>query len=390
MARNKISIERLTGKDLEELSRKRDKGGVFFSLYVGIRPGRNFVSEANSVISEKVQRIKKAGSYSASAVKRIEKVTKIMKDEIRLLKIPDETRSVAMFCGAEKFGKFYHMPVYIPSKFVIESDFYIHPIVESIESHPKYLVLVLERDKARFFNFFMGEIEKISEIISSEVPQRINAARASWKGLSESNVQSHIRDHENRHLKKVCNETENYFRFGKNGRNYLIIGAHKELVGKYAKMLGEKSKNKLIGSYPITPNYKIEEIKRKSQKVMEEHEKLSEEKLIDEIINGAGNKKNSAVLSIDSVLENLYLHNVETFVLGRNYIVPGYLCPACHYISSYRKICPKNNIGMINVDDLVDEIIEEAIANKIKIKHLLFPHAKFDKFGIGAILKSSK
>jgi len=386
MARRKISIERLTGKDIEELSKKRNGGEVFFSLYVGVKPGRNFVAEANSVISEEVQRIEKNGVYPANIVKKIQKISKKMKDEIKLLRIPGETRTIVMFCGADRFGKFYHVPSYIPSKFVIESDFHIHPLVEAVESHPKYLVLVLERDKARFFDFFLGQIEKISEMISSEVPQRIKSAR----GLMESNVQSHIEDHENQHLKKVCMETENYFRFGKNGHSYLIIGAHREVAEKYSKMLGERSKNKFIGSYPITPNYKIEEIKRKSQKVVEEHERSSEEKLIEGILNGAGKKKNSAVLSLESVLENYHLHNVETFVIGSNYRTAGYVCPKCHYISSYRKICPKNNIGMEQVDDLADEIIEEAVANKIKIKLLLYPNEKFDKFGIGAVLKSSK
>lgn len=386
MVGGKIEIERLTKKDVEELSKKRGKEKIFFSLYVGVRPGKNFVSEANSVISEALQKAKKEGSYSANDVKRMEKIAKKMKDEIRLLRLPGETRSIVMFCGADRFGKFYHIPSYIPSKFVIESDFYIHPLVEAMENYPKYLVLVLERDKARFFNFFLGEIEEMSAIISSEVPQRIKSAR----GLMESNVQSHIEVHENIHLKKVCKETENYFRFGKNGHSYLIIGAHKDLAEKYSKMLGERSKNKFIGSYPITPNYKIEEIKRKSQKVVEEHEKSLEEKLIEAIFNGAGKKKNSAVLSLESVVENHHLHNVDTFVIGRSYTVPGYVCPKCHYVSSYRKICPKNDIEMIKAGDLIDEVIEEAVANKIKIKLLHYSSEKFDKFGIGAILKSSK
>jgi len=386
MARSKISIENISGKDIEDLSRTRDGGEVFFSLYVGVRPGRNFVAEANSVISEEVQRIKKVGSYSSSAMERIEKVSRKMKNEIRLLKIPSGTRSIAMFCGARGFGKFYHMPSYIPSKFVIESDFYIHPIIEAIESHPKYLVVVLERNKARFFNFFLGEIEKISEIISSDVPQRIKAAR----GLRESNVQAHIEEHENAHLKKISKETESYLRFGKNGHSYLIIGSHKELFEKFVKILGDRSKKSLIGSYPITLNYKIDEIKKNSEKIIEEHEKKSEEKLIDEILNNSGDKNNLAVLSIDSVLENFYLHNVETFVIGKTYKEAGYVCPKCHYISSYQKICPNDKIEMEKVDDLVDEVIEEAIANKIKIKHLLFSNEKFDKFGIGAILKTSK
>ncbi|MFA6097730.1 MAG: hypothetical protein WC788_08990 [Candidatus Paceibacterota bacterium] len=386
MARGKMNIERLTSKKIEELSKKRGKGEVFFSLYIGVRPGRNFVSEANSVISEEMQRIEKEGIYPANVIKGIRKISEKMKGGIRLLRIPAETRSIVMFCGIGSFGKFYHVPSYIPSRFVIGPDFYIHPLLEAVESHPKYLVVVLERDKARFFSFFLGEIEKISEIISSDVPQRIKAAR----GFRESNVQAHIEDHENKHLKKVCKETESYFKFGKKGYGHLVIGAHKEYAEKFRKILGERSQNALVGSYPIMPNYKIDEIKKRSQKVIEEHERSLEERLIDEIFNKSGDKNNLAVLGIGPVVDNFHFHNVETFVIGKNYKEAGYVCPKCRYISPYQKTCSNDKTEMTKVDDLADEIIEEAIANKIKIKHLIFSNEKFDQYGIGAILKTSK
>ncbi len=370
------------------MSLERTAKGLSFSLYLGMKPNRSFVSEANSVISETVKKAEKEGSYAKKEMEEIKKIALEIKKRIRLFKLPDGTRSIAIFCGAKKNMRIFHIPVYIPSKFVIEPDLYIHPLILAIEQNPKYMVVVLERDKARFFKIFFGEMEEISEAIESEVPQKMNEARADWKGLSEGRVRGHIKDHEQKHLKKVCGTVEDYFKYEKNGSNRLIIGAHRELIGKFAHMLGTKSKERLAGSYRIMPNYDLNEIKNKSRKIIMEYERGEEAKLVEEIFDRSGKNKGRAVLGSGPVLDNLYLHNISSVIIGKDFKEKGFVCPDCHYISSYLKVCPKSATKMIEVEDLADEIIEEAMANKTKIKHLVFLNEKFDKFGIGAKLRS--
>ena len=235
---------------------------------------------------------------------------------------------------------------------------------------------------------FLGEIEEISEILFDDVPQRINAARAEWKGLRETKIQGHIRDHLHRHLKRVAKETEDHFKYGKNKSSHLVIGAHRELVEKFTEILGVKSREKLIGSYRIIPGYNLNRIKKKSMEVIQKHERDLEAEIVKDLFNRSNKKKETAVLGVDFVLENFYLRNADTLVIGKNYRESGYACPECHYISSYIKSCPKCKSKMLKAGDIADEIIEEAVVNKIKIKHLLYPNEEFDKFGIGAFLKS--
>ncbi len=390
MAKNNMEVKLLTKKDIDELSQEKEINGPVFSLYLGVKAGRNFVAEANSVITGAIRKIEEDKSYSKKEARKISETADKMKKEIRSLKLPDETRSIAMFCDTKRKGGIYHIPVYIPSKLIIESDFYIHPFVKALEKHPRYLVVFLERDKARFFSMRFGEIEEISEIMRDDVPQRINAARADWKGLSETRVQGHIHDHEKRHLKRAAGKTEDYLKYKKNGFSYLVMGVHKELAEKFTGVLGAKSKEKLIGSYHIAPGYDLNLIKAKSAEVIDKHEKKVEEEIVNNLFGGSNKKRAAAVLGINSVLENFYLRNIDTVAIGKDYKEAGYVCPKCHYISSYLKSCLKCKSKMSEAGDVADEIIEEAIANKIKIKHLLYTHKEFDKFGIGAFLKSAK
>ncbi|NOQ68371.1 hypothetical protein GQ568_02940 [Patescibacteria group bacterium] len=387
MAKKNIEIKSLTKKDIEELSKRKERRGVSFSLYLGIKARRNFVSEANSVITNTVKKIEAGDNYSKSEKKKIKEISDEIKNEIKFLKLPDETKSIIIFFDTRRTRKAYHIPVYIPSRFVIESNSYIHPLVKALEKYPRYMVVVLERNKARFFSIFLNEIEQMSEIIQSDVPQRINAARAEWKGLRENKIRGHIEDHIQRHLKKVSKETADYFR--KDKFNYLIVGIHKELKEKFAETLSARSRKKLIGSYHIVSGYNLNRIKAKSGEVINKREKQAEAETIKNLFNRFNKEKRSATIEINSVLENFYLHNIDTLVIGKDYKEAGYVCPECHYISSYIRSCPKCKSKMTKAGDIADEIIEEAVLNKIKIKHLLYSHREFDEFGIGAFLKSA-
>lgn len=377
----------LTKKDIEELSGERKNKGIFFSLYLGIRPDRSFASVANSIISSAIYKIKKSGKFSLNLKekRKILDMAEKAKKKIRLLKLPKGTRSIAMFCNASGASRIYHIPAYIPSKIIIENDFYIHPLVQTLEEHPRYIVVALERDKARFFDISLGKMEEISEVIHSDVPQRINAARAAWKGLRETKVQRHIEDHLQRHLHKTAKAAKKYFQ--KNGASYLVVGAHRELVERFKNALDKKILDKVIGSYHIVPGYKLNRIKEKSEMVIDEYEKGIELKIVENLLNKASKRKSLAVLGLNLVLENLYLQNIDTIVLSIHYKETGYECHKCHYLSSYLRTCPKCGIEMSRMSDIADEIIEKAIVSKIKIKHLFFSHSGFDKFGIGAFLK---
>ncbi len=378
----------LTKKDIEELS-KKDNSGAAISLYVGVKADRNFTSEANSVVSSVIQKIKKDESYSDKMKRKMSEIADEIKGKIRLLKLPSGARSIVIFCNLKGMRRIYYIPIYIPSRFVVERRFYIHPLLKTLEKYPRYLVVFLERDKARFFSIFLGEIEEISEILCSEVPQRINAARSEWKGLRETKVQGHIQDHLNRHLKKVARKTRDYLGYKKTKFDSLVIGAHKELVEMFINVLDEKSKEKLVGSYRIIKGYRLNRIKEKSMEVISEHEKKVEAEIVKNLFDNSGGRKSLSAIGIDSVLESFYLHNVKMLVIGRNCRQHGYVCSRCRYISSYIKSCPKCKVEMAKADNIADEIVEEAIASKIKIKYLLYPHKKFDKFGIGAFLKSA-
>ena len=106
-----------------------------------------------------------------------------------------------------------------------------------------------------------------------------------------------------------------------------------------------------------------------------------------DLLNGINskNEKWKAVAGADAVIKNFRRRNVGVLVIGRDYGDAGYACPICHFTSSYEEKCPACEIPAAKAGDSAGKIIEEAIANKIKIRQLFYSHKNFDRFGIGAM-----
>ncbi len=389
MAKNNSKIKAITKKDLEDLSKN---GGnlITLSFYLGIRVSCNvrcdFASEANSVIADKIKKIKESKDYSNEQKKKIVEIAADLKKKIKFLKLPEGARSIVFFSGKEKEYKMYYLPIYMPSVLVAEADPYIHPLVKALENFPRYLVAAVDRDRAEFFSIFLGRIEGEPEAVTSDVPKKIKtSASDDWMGRREKRIERHIEDHLNRHFKLVASKIQDYFR--KNEFGYLIIGGHEELTAKFKDFLDNKSAKKLIGIFTL-PHYNHRFIKEKSIALISESEKNLEEKTVNDLLDGINTRKWRSIAGTDSVIKNLERRNISLLVVGRNYKETGYQCSNCHYISSREKVCPKCGKEMSKANDLADEIIEEAIGRKIEIKHLFFSHKEFDKFGIGAFLNS--
>jgi len=386
MKKNNSEIKVITKNDLVKLAEKRIGGDFALSFYLGLKPEVNFRSEANSVLAGEIKKIKKSGSYSKKDKKKILKLVNAAKKQIDLIRLPAGARTIVVFCDGKNSMKIYRVPVYIRSMLIVEADYYIHPLLKAMEKFLRYMAAVVERNRAEFISIFLGEIEGEPEVMESDVPKKIRTSSSDdWKGRREQKIERHIEDHLHRHFKAIALKIQDYFKANK--FDYLIIGGHKEMQVKLGELLDNKSAEKLIGFFTL-PHYKREAVKEKSLAIINKHEKNIEEKITEDLMDGLSEQKWKAVAGADSVIKNILRRNASLLVIGKNYKEKGYACPACHLVSLNMKKCPTCKTKMTRAHDIADEIIEEALKNKIKIKQLFYDHKKFDRFGIGAFLKT--
>lgn len=383
--KNNAQIPTLTDRDVERMSEAGRESCLAISLYLGVRADRDFLAVANSLFTEGEKKIEMGKNFNHNDKEAIKAVFSGMEEKLRVVKLPDRTRTFILFFDNSGGLRIYKVPVYIPSRVVVEKDLYIHPLIKNLQRYPSYGVVFLQRDRAKIFNYFWGEVVDETPEIKSDVPQRMNAARASWKGLSESRILKHIDVHIDWHLKKVADETDTYMR--KNKIPYLVIGSHRELCQRFKEHLPNTIQQKIVGSYLIRTDQSLSRIKQKSLETIDKFEFEKERNMIERIFEGNSKREKAAALGIELVLEKLSEYKIYTLVIGKNYAPKGYLCSNNHRVYSKnakKQVC---TMPLLEVSDIADELIETAIANKVRIIHLLHDHEDFDKFGIGAILK---
>lgn len=383
--KNNIRIRTLTQGDIRRLALFRQGGKWAASFYLGIRAGRDFRSVANSALSEEENRAKGEGIFSKAEIARIHQAFSKVGEILDLMRLPDRTRTLVFFFTDRGVFRAYKLPVYIPTQIVMEKDFYVHPSVKSLDKYPRYAVLFLQRDRARIFDLFWGEIEDRTVEIRSEVPQRMNAARTANRGVDERKVRGHIEVHINRHLEKVAGAVEKFM--SKERIPYLVIGSRKELIERFREFLPREMRKKVVGSYLTRADQDVSEIKKRSLEVIGDFEREQEDELADIFLEEAGKKVKGAIAGAENVLGYLRDYQVRTLVIGKDYREAGYVCEDGHHPFLRRGPCPACEGSAISVGDIADEIIEEAVRQKAQIVHFAFPHPDFDRFGIGAILK---
>lgn len=383
--KDNIQIRTLTQDDVRRLALSRRNKKWAVSFYLGIRGDRDFRSVANSAISEEEKRIKGEGIFSNAEYARIHQSFAEIQAVLSSRRLPDRTRTLVFFFSDRGAPKMFKLPVYVPTRIVMEKDFYVHPSIKSLDKYPRYAVVCLQRDRASIFDFFWGESEGSPVEVKSEVPQRMNAARATWRGLEERKIQNHIEVHIDRHLGKVAGAVEKFM----DGRKvpYLVIGSRKELIERFRGFLPKRLQKKIVGSYLVQSNPSIKRIRDRSLQVIGDFENAQEEGLSEMFLAEADKKAKGAVVGTENVLGYLYDYQIRTLVIARDYLQEGYVCEGKHHPFFRRGLCPVCGSPAAVVGDIADEIIEEAIRQKVRIIHFENEHPGFDRFGIGAILK---
>jgi len=384
--KSNIQINTLTNKDVKKLSATDKDRRWAISFYLGIRGDRDFLTVVNSLFSEAVKKNEKNQEFGLDDRKSIEAALSNAEKRFRAIKLPDRTRTLVMFFDNGGGLRIYKIPVYIPSRIVIGRDFYISPFAKNLQKYPHYSVIFLARDRAKIFNYFWGEIEDETEEIRSDVPQRMNAARATWKGLEEKKIQNHIEIHLNRHLEKVAQMTERYLT--ENKIPYLIIGSRRELIERFKNYLPNEIKKKIIGSYSVRADQSLGRIKEKSLEAIDHFELEQERDTIKNLIEGDSKKKKMAVLGIKAVLEKFARYKIHILFIGKNYEQRDYSRLDDHLVFPKKQRDLIYNVETVEIKkSIIDELIEKAMAQEIKIIHFSHSHKDFDDFGVGAILK---
>lgn len=175
-------------------------------------------------------------------------------------------KSVVCISAGDKLFEVLPFEFYLPEKCVVANSPYLAPVEEAVRWYTQYLVLVVDRAKARIFRVHLGKIEEHSNIFNGIVPQKVMQLGDAWG--RDAKIRGHIEEHLHRHLSLIAVKTAAFAQ--KNPSSFLIIGGHKRLIPKVKRHLPLTLQKKILGEFVTELNIPLHKILLLSKKVATE------------------------------------------------------------------------------------------------------------------------
>lgn len=165
-------------------------------------------------------------------------------------------RTLVFFTAGKKNWQVLHFEFSLPPLMKISNGSYLKPLGQVAGKYQKYLVLLVDREKARLFTVHLGKIEEHQEVFDKSVPQNVKAKKIDYG--RDDKIFRHIEGHLNRYLQKIAKEA---LEFARNKKiQFIILGGHAEMIPKIKNHLPYPLNKKVLGEFVTELNIPLNEV----------------------------------------------------------------------------------------------------------------------------------
>lgn len=372
---------------LEEILNFIPTGKLVVSVYLLVDRSRitkrDYQTKLNSMIVGSKEKLEADTNIDKSQKKEVfevfEKVKAFAYDKFRA----DSTRTLAIFSSGDGLWEEFRIPIIMRSKIIIDPKPYTQSIRSLLNNSKKYGVLLIDREKAQIYSIYLGEINEYLAALISDVPSKVNFK--SQAVLRERKLYGRLEEKLHHFFKVVNDRTMELFK--KKKFDYLILAGRKEIIPNFLNYLHSYLRSRHIGNIDAEPDSNISLISNKAQKVIDEFEAKTKNDLIGRLIDEY-NPNGMGVLGIDGTIKSLLIEKIRILIYDRQFIHEGYICNSCRYLTvEYKDGCPYCGGKLVFYNDMVDEIVEDALNQGCEIVDIEGNEKLIRAGSIGAVLR---
>ncbi|OGE24686.1 MAG: hypothetical protein A2V51_00380 [Candidatus Dadabacteria bacterium RBG_19FT_COMBO_40_33] len=375
------------------------------SLYLKLSPREreNFKYRITlkNLIKEQRDSLNKRG-FTKEALESIDSDLKKIADYIGNPAQVTGCRGLVIFSSArEGVWEVFKLPLVYRSRLVVDRSPLIRQLVTMNDEFGDIVVVTIDRKKARLFRIGLDGADEVLGYSYPEASTRNTKFQAQEgksmqrvtrvgggeiaHGYGEYGFQRMIENEMHQHFKHVSQRLFDYYK--ENKFDWLIIGGIEQVIADFSNHLHTYLKGKSLGTMAMEINLiKPDELVEKSLDLLEATERKNEKSLAKEfeqkLVLGL------AVNGLEATLKALMMGQVRILLLLEGFSHSGFKCPQSGVLVLESKdiLCPEGK-KPIPVVDIVDDVIEEALAQKVEVEMILDEGAKKKIDGIGALLR---
>ncbi len=289
-------------------------------------------------------------------------------------------RGLAIFSAtADGLWEVIELPVPVRNQLVVNDSPHVRQLEAVLDEYERVGVLLADKQRARMFVFELGELVERNELFD-QLP-RHEDDRGDW---DRDHVRDHTAEAAHQHLKRAAQVA--FEAYKAQPFDHLVIGAPEEIANELERDLHSYLRDRIRARLAIPVGASEPAIGDAVRAVQEQIERAQEARLVQRLRDAVGSR-NGGVAGLAETLGALMERRVDTLLVSDGYEVPGWRCRACGHVAVKGRACPVCSADMHQVDDVVEEAVEEAVAQSCRVE-VCVGNADLDVLGrIGALLR---
>lgn len=288
-------------------------------------------------------------------------------------------QGLAVFaCASADLFQHFALPRAPKDRVVIDHSPFVRPLTALLSEYRRYGIVLVGRKSARLFIFYMGALVEEAIAVDDDVHGRHEQG-----GWSQARFSRHIEAEVARHLKHSAAEAE--AAFARAGVERIVVAGAKDLTTELAKAFSKKNQARIVASPILKQTLTADEVAKAVAQIESRVEAAEDGELVEAV--RAGMSKGKSVAGLAGTLAALSAGRVHVLLVSRGYAGEGWRCARCKSLAAIGPECPTCMGNMVRVSDIVEEAIEEAVSQHIRIE-LVTGNSDLDVFGrIAAMLR---
>ena len=307
----------------------------------------------------------------------------------RIVGLSGELRSngthgkVVFASAARNIWHEYEVPATLGStQLFVGRHFHLKPLAHLLAVCPVLGIVLLDRHRARIFEFRMGELTERDDLFYSLTRRGRSDGFAGYDG---GHAQRRVEDDVRHHFKNVSETVKRLLDQGVFER--WILACQDTHLALLDPQLSAPVSQALIGRFHADLGHVThDEIRLLSQPIIEKWQHDRQREMVDQALNHA-RSKGRGVTGLRRVLCSLELGEVQTLVIGENLHAHAVECSGCGHIDAHLvSDCPMCGHATQVVVDVVEAILPWVVRHDIETIYVK-DDAEFDRVGnIAALL----
>jgi peptide chain release factor subunit 1 len=374
----------MTREDIRELAAfQADSDGCALSFYFQPRTPQNKSHKEEAILAKELVR---------QALRESEKQGKnegARADLDRILEMAgnlrgNQARAKAVFASsAKKIWREFDLPAQLAgTQLFVNRRFHLKPLAALLGAQPNLCVLLVDRQRGRFFELRLDELKERGELFRSLPRSRGDG----YGGYNAGHVERRAANEFMQHYKQVADRLKEEFERGMWER--LVVACHDTNWSEFESHLHPYVRQRLLGHFPADiASVTNDEIRENANRLLRDDQDRRRDTLLREAMSMAkGNSR--GVTGLRRVLRSLELGEVQTLFLGDQYTARGVECENCSHIDSHMvPYCVVCGRATRELEDICEALIPKAIRRDIELFYVK-ADAEFDRVGnIAALLR---